>query len=197
MKVVEEILQRMDLREFIENYTKLTDSEWYSIELLFEIKEFNKNEIILEEGKICRYFYYLESGLIRFYNTIDGIDLTKTFTIAPYCFTSKISFRKQMASNEGIQALEKTKVWQISNVNYKKLEGLNSWNIFMRKLLNEIQEFSESFYLDIRTMTAEERYLKILEEYPNALIQKIPLKHLSSFLGIAPQSLSRIRKKIQ
>lgn len=187
----------MDLREFIQNYTKLTDSEWYSIKLLFESKEFNKYEIILEEGKICRYFYYLESGLIRFYNTIDGLDFTKTFTIAPYCFTSKISFRNQTASNEGIQTLNKTKVWQLSNDNYKKLEELNSWNIFMRKLLNEIQEFSESFYLDIRTMTAEERYLKILKEYSNDLIQKIPLKHLSSFLGIAPQSLSRIRKKIQ
>lgn len=187
----------MNLRKFIENYSRLNDSEWHSIEQLFENKEFNKNEKILEEGKVCRYFYFLESGLIRFYNNIDGNDITKTFTIAPYCFTSRISFRKQIASNEGIQALEKTVVWQISFKNYKKLEELNSWNIFIRRLLNEIQEFSESFYLEIRTMTAEDRYKKILDEYPNELVQKIPLKHLSSFLGVAPQSLSRIRKKIQ
>jgi CRP-like cAMP-binding protein len=186
----------MILRKFIERYSKLKDSEWHSIEQLFVVREFNKNEIILEEGKVCRFFYFLDSGLIRFYNTIDGNDLTKTFTIAPYCFTSKISFRKQTASNEGIQALEKTKVWQISYENYKNLEELNSWNIFIRKLLNEIQEFSESFYLEIRTMTAEDRYRKMVNEYPNELIQKIPLKYLSSFLGVAPQSLSRIRKKV-
>jgi CRP-like cAMP-binding protein len=185
----------MDLREFIENYSKTNDNEWDRIETLFEKKIFNKNEIILEVGKVCRYFYFLESGLIRFYNYHDGNDITKTFTIAPYCFTSKISFRKQTESNEGIQALEKVIVWQIYYDDYKKLEGLNSWNIFIRKLLNEIQEFSEAFYLEIRTMTAEDRYKKILEEYPENLIQKIPLKHLSSFLGIAPQSLSRIRKK--
>ncbi len=187
----------MTLRQFIENYSKLSDWEWQTIEELFHEKEFEKNELILEEGKICRHFYFLEKGLIRFYNNIDGNDLTKTFTIAPYCFTSKISFRKQTVSNESIQALEKTKVWQITYDDYKKLETLNSWNLFVRRLLNEIQEFSETFYLDIRTMTAEERYKKILAEYPEELIQKIPLKHLSSFLGIAPQSLSRIRKKNQ
>ncbi len=87
-------------------------------------------------------------------------------------------------------------MWRLSFDQYKKLEELNSWNIFIRKLLNEIQEYAESFYLDIRTMTAENRYRKILTEYPDELVQKIPLKHLSSFLGVAPQSLSRIRKKI-
>jgi CRP/FNR family transcriptional regulator, anaerobic regulatory protein len=187
----------MILRKFIENYSDIADSEWDSMEQLFVKKVYNKNEIILEEGSICRYFYFLESGLIRFYCNVDGTDLTKTFTIAPYCFTSRISFRKQTASNEGIQALEKTTVWQISCEQYKKLEQFNSWNIFMRKLLNEIQEFSDSFYLEIRTMTAENRYKKLISDYPTELIQKIPLKHLSSFLGIAPQSLSRIRKKNQ
>ncbi len=187
----------MNFREFIENYSKLSDSDWITIEQLIERKEFSKNEAILEENNVCRYFYYLECGLIRFYNNIDGNDLTKTFTIAPYCFTSKISFRKQIASIEGIQALEKCVVWQISYDNYKKLEALSSWNVFIRKLLNEIHDYSESFYLEIRTMTAEERYKQILNKYPVELIQKIPLKHLSSFLGIAPQSLSRIRKKIQ
>ena len=184
------------MKEFIEKYIKLNDSDWELITRLFEKKEYKKNEIILEEGKICRHFYFLESGLIRFYYNVDGNDITKTFTIAPYCFTSKISFRKQEPSNEGIQALEKSVVWQISYSQYKKLEELNTWNIFIRKVLNEIQEFSESFYLEARTMTAEARYKKLLEGYPADLIQKIPLRHLSSFLGIAPQSLSRIRKKI-
>ena len=182
----------MLLREFIEKYTALSEADWQTIEPLFTRREFRKNELILEEGKICRSFYFLESGLIRFYYDVDGTDMTKTFAIAPYCFTSTISFRKQAASGEGIQALEATVVWQVSHLNYKELEKLNSWNIFMRKLLNEIQEYSESFYLELRTMTAEDRYKKLLALYPATLLKKIPLKHLSSFLGIAPQSLSRI-----
>jgi CRP-like cAMP-binding protein len=185
------------LREFIERYIELTDPDWHTIEPLFERRECSRNEIVLEEGKVCRYFYFLEEGLIRFYRNLDGTDFTKTFTIVPYCFTSIISFRKQAASNEGIQALERTVVWRITHENYRKLEAINAWNIFIRKLLNEIQEFSESFYLDIRTLTAEDRYKKILAEYPDELIRKIPLKHLSSFLGIAPQSISRIRRKLK
>jgi len=186
----------MNFRAFIETYIKLTDTEWHSIEPLFERREYKKNETILEEGKVCRNFYFLESGLIRFFYIVDGDDITKTFTIAPYCFTSKNSFRKQVAANECIQALDKTVVWQISFEQYKKLEALNSWNIFIRKLLNEIQEFSDKLFLETKTMTAEERYIKILAEYPRELVEKIPLKHLSTFLGVAPQSLSRIRKKI-
>lgn len=187
----------MIFRDFIEKYSKLSDSEWQLIDELFESKEFSKNEIILAEGAICRYFYFLESGLVRFFSNIDGNDLTKTFAIAPYCFTAKLSFRSQSASSEAIQALDRTVVRRVSFEGYRKLEEINAWNIFMRKLLNEIQEYSESFYLEIRTITAEERYRKILDSYPQYIVKKIPLKHLASFLGIAPQSLSRIRKKNQ
>ena len=49
--------------------------------------------------------------------------------------------------------------------------------------------------MEVRTETAEERYQKLMHKYP-VIIQKIPLKHLASFLGIAPQSMSRIRKKL-
>lgn len=66
----------------------------------------------------------------------------------------------------------------------------------MRKILNEIQEYTDEFFLEAKTETAETRYKNLLEKYPASLIQNIPLKHLASFLGIAPQSLSRIRKKI-
>jgi len=195
LKTVTRFQQMIEMRKFIENYSKFTDAEWEIVCRQFEVRTFNKNELILEEGNICRHFYLLERGTIRFFSNVDGKDFTKTFTIAPYCFTSKISFRKQEPSNEGIQALEETIVWQTTYHQYKRLEELNSWNVFIRKILNEIQEFSESFYMEARTMTAEARYNKLITNYPEALIQKIPLKHLSSFLGVAPQSLSRIRKK--
>ncbi len=184
-------------KDFIETYTALTSTEWQFIRNAFQRKVFEKNEIILDAGDVCRNFYFMESGLIRYYYNVDGNEVTKTFTISPYCFTSRISFRNQSPSKECIQAIERTITWQTSFDNFKKLEELISWNVFIKKLVNEVEEFSEDFHLEVRTMTAETRYQKLLENYPDDLIRKIPLKLLSSFLDIAPQSLSRIRKKLR
>jgi CRP-like cAMP-binding protein len=179
---------------FIESYTILPISDWQIIEQNFEKKVFHKNDIILAEGSICKYFYFLEQGLIRFYVNKEGNEITKFFTIGPYCFTSKNSFRMQKASEEGIEALTETIVWQTTWKQANELLELKSWNAFTRKFVHEVQNHTEELMLEIKTETAEQRYLKLLAKYPD-LIHQIPLKHLSSFLGIAPQSLSRIRKK--
>ncbi len=65
----------------------------------------------------------------------------------------------------------------------------------MRKLIQEVQYYTEEILQEIQTETAENRYIKLLESNP-ALLQRVPLKYLASYLGIAAQSLSRIRKKL-
>jgi len=184
----------LSLKKFIENYTKLPDDDWEIISKAFERKEFQKNELILEEGRVCRYFYFLEEGIVRFFVLNDGNDITKFFTIAPYCFTSKESFRNQKSALENIQAIDKTVVWQIDLKQANDLLELKSWSTFTRKFLHEVQCHIEELLMESKTETVENRYHKLVQRYPE-LIQKIPLKHLSTFLGIAPQSLSRIRKK--
>ncbi len=182
-------------RNFIEGYTEVADSDWQIIQQAFERKEFGKNEIILTEGNICKNFYFLEKGLIRFFIDHDGDGITKFFTSAPYCFTSKDSFRTQKPSKESIQAIEKSVVWQTTLKQSNELLELKSWNTFTRKFVHEVQSYTEELLWEMKTETAELRYKKLLEKHPD-LTQKIPLKYLSGFLGIAPQSLSRIRKNI-
>ncbi|MBN1924700.1 MAG: Crp/Fnr family transcriptional regulator [Prolixibacteraceae bacterium] len=183
------------LKDFISNFITLPEGDWEIIQKKFNREVFKKNEIILEEGKICRYFYFLERGLIRFYCNVEGNDITKMFCVAPYCFTSKVSFRNQSAAGEGIQALTETIVWKIDYTQYKNLEKINSWNVFMRSLLNDIQEFMDNRLLESKVYTAEENYKNLMKRYPG-IMAKIPLKHLASFLGVAPQSLSRIRNNL-
>ncbi len=185
-----------NFKEYLKNYTQLPDDEWDLIRKDFRRIVFKKNEYILEEGTICKHFFFFEKGLVRFCCNVDGEDVTKTFCIAPYCFTSKTSFRKLIPAHESIQALEESVVWQITYDQYKELEKINSWNIFMRKLINEIQEFMENRLLESKIFTAEKNYENLLIRYPS-VIKKIPLKHLASFLGVAPQSLSRIRNNLQ
>lgn len=186
----------LQLKGFIEKYTDLPSTEWQNIESAFQRKEYKKDIFLLKEGSICRKFYFLETGIVRFFYNVDGNEITKVFTVAPYCFTSKNSFLKQIAAPENIQVIDKAIIWETTYSKYKELEQLNSWSTFIQKLLSEIQEFSEEFHLQSKTETADIRYKRFCERYHPSIVQKIPLKFLSSFLGIAPQSLSRIRKEI-
>ncbi len=182
-------------RHFIERYTSLTNAEWEQISRCCEKRIIEKGEIILEQGRICKHLYFLERGLLRFYIFKDGNDITKFFTDAPYCFTSQVSFNTQKPATENIQALEKSIVWQISAEQTHALWELKGWANFSRKITQEVQFFTEEILEDIQTETAEYRFKKMLHSTPK-LVQRIPLKHLATFLGIAPQSLSRIKKKI-
>jgi len=184
------------LRKFIENYIKLPDNDWLIIQQAFERRDVAKNEIIVTEGQVCKYFCFLEEGLVRYFINRDGDEMTKYFTTAPYCFTSKNSFREQTPAQESIQALDDLVIWQTTLKQTNKLSELKSWNVFVSKFLHEVQDHLENDLIMVKTATAEQRYEKLREKYP-VLIEKIPLKYLSEYLGIAPQSLSRIRKKLQ
>ena len=182
-------------RKFIENYTPLSDADWAAISACFQVKIVEKDAILLEEGKICWHLYFLESGLLRYFINKNGNEINKFFTEAPYCFTSQVSFNAEKPATENIQALEKSVVWQATSKEVNELLEFKSWNTFVRKLIQEVQFYTEEILEEIQTETAEQRYEKMLLNEPE-FVQRVSLKHLASYLGIAPQSLSRIRKKI-
>ncbi|MDX9854391.1 MAG: Crp/Fnr family transcriptional regulator [Tenuifilaceae bacterium] len=174
----------------------MSTTDWELIEDSFERKVFFKDDLILSQGKICRYLFFLEEGLVRFYMNHDGDEVTTFFVEAPYCFSDKESLNNRVPSKINIQALSQCVVWQTSYDKIQALSKLASWEQFTKKLIREIAEYVEQLMITNKIESAESRYLKLLENYPN-LPERIPLKHLASFLGIAPQSLSRIRKKYQ
>ncbi|MGA0560676.1 Crp/Fnr family transcriptional regulator [Larkinella sp. VNQ87] len=182
-------------KRFIETYTELPDADWNRIVGCFEKTSIRKNELLLREGQVCRHLYFLETGLLRYFLIKDGDDITKFFTVAPYCFTSQVSFTSEKPAKESIQALEPSVVWLTTLRQANELLALPSWNTFVRKLIQEVQYFTEELLQALQTETAEQRYEKMLRTNP-ALLQRIPLKYLATYFGIAPQSLSRIRKKL-
>lgn len=182
-------------RKFIEKYAPLPSEDWENISAFFEKRILGKDELLLKEGKICRHLYFIEKGLLRYFISKDGNEITKFFTDAPYCFTSQVSFTTEMPATENIQAVEESIIWQTTLKQANELLELKSWNTFIRKLIQEVQCYTEEILQEIQTETAENRYKKMMETNPQ-LLQRIPLKHVASYFGIAPQSLSRIRKKI-
>ncbi|MEO0728251.1 MAG: Crp/Fnr family transcriptional regulator [Bacteroidota bacterium] len=182
-------------RTYINQYAALSQSDWEQIAACLTERSYSKGAILLEEGKICRKLYFLESGLMHYYVNRDGREVTKYFTEPPYCFTSQRSLTKDLPAGESIQAITDSRVWEMSKSDaFRLLDELPSWNTFVRTLIQEVQYYTEVILEDLQNKTAEERYAEMITER-NTLLEQVPLKYLASYLGIAPQSLSRIRKR--
>ena len=181
-------------KRYILAYNLIGEEEWKSVEERLYRKTYKKGEIILESGRICRKLYFLEEGFLRFYVAKDGNNVSKFFTEAPYCFTSQRSFTNEIPTDDNIEVLQDAIVWEMSKADAFDLLKYASWSEFVRKLVQEVQFFTEQILEDIQNSTAEERYIKMMEENSSILINA-PLKDIASYLGIAPQSLSRIRLK--
>ena len=123
------------------------------------------------------------------------MEATLFFTVAPYCFTSQRSLTKQEPAAESIQALEDCTIWRMTRTDAYALFANVAWSNFVRELVQEVQFYTQQLLQEAQTQTAEERYITLLQQN-GALLNRVPLKYLASYLGIAPQSMSRIRKKI-
>ncbi len=182
-------------RKFIGNYVFLPEKDWDVISRYVRLGVVKKGDFVLRAGEVCNTFWFLEQGLLRFSVLKNGEYVTKFFTVAPYAFTSQYSFSNRLPAQENIEALEESILWKVSFEDSNTLFCLESWNTFVRKLIQEVQHFTEQILEEVQNETAENRYLRLVENKPG-LVQRIPLKYLASFLGITPQSLSRIRRKV-
>lgn len=181
-------------RQYIHQYSPLPDSLWEELSAGLSCQVYPTKSVVLEYGKICKKLYFLEQGLLRYVGYKKGEEVTKFFTLPPYCFTAQRSFTREEPSEESIIVVEEAVIWELDRKPAFELLRQPAWSEFIRQLVQEVQYNTEQLMSALQTSTAEERYLALLEEN-SPLVQKVPLKHLASFLGIAPQSLSRIRKK--
>ena len=150
--------------------------------------------MLLREGEVCRRVWFAETGLLRYFVTPGGADRTKFFTVAPYCFTSQRSFGTGEVAAESIVALEDCLLWEMTRTEAYRLFALPGWSNYVRRLTQEVQYFTEMILEDLQNKSAEQRYRELLAA-GDPLLHRVPLRHLASFLGITPQSLSRIRKR--
>jgi len=159
-------------------------------------KEYKKKDIILEKGEVDNYLSFVECGAARLFFTKENKELTIRFVFQNQFLTAYDSFTQRTPSRCDIEALTDMAVWQIHYDDLQEIYRtqpvgnlvgrLTVEHLYVEKLNREFSFLSE---------TAEERYLSLLEQQPD-LFQKIPLKHIASYMGITPQALSRIRKRI-
>ena len=183
-------------REYIDRNVTLRPGDWDRIEAELKEDEFAANAHILEAGSTCRHLYFLHSGILRYCEWKEGIDQTLFFTLPGTIFTSSQSFSAQTPSVESIQAITTARVLYMEQRSAMELyQSLPSWSELIRKVLLEVSFDFQRLFSESKLLSPEKRYRKILEEEP-LLAQNVPLKYLASYLGIAPESLSRIRKRM-
>lgn len=180
----------------IQSLINLTPKEVDCINQLFKEKEIKKGDFFLADGQVCKQAGFIVKGLIRYYINHDGEDKTYDFAQESDFICNYESFIPQTPSTKIIQALEDCEILQISyddlQIFYKSIRhGERFGRLVIEQVFIQMLQDLSSFY----TNTPEQRYKIFLKKYPD-LQQRISQYHIASYVGVKPQSLSRIRKRI-
>ena len=161
------------------------------------LKSYQKGELILKDGEVCDKIFFLNKGFVRmFYIDNNGNEINYRFTDSGNFFVDFKSFLTKKPSHFYWEAMHKAEVittsYQVVQEIYKTS---NTWNLFGRLMAEQVYlQLNERVEM-LLFMQPEERYLQMLQKYPN-IISQVPQLHIATFLGIKPESLSRIRKRL-
>lgn len=183
------------LFDFISNYVSLSEEEKNAIISLNIFHSKPKGSILLKEGQKSQDGYFVLKGCIRTYYVVDGEEKTTAFYtemegITPNCVLSKTP------SEYFISCLEDSIIC-VSRPDME-IEMFTKFPMFesLCRILSEEQLAKEKINFDeFKTSSPEQRYLNLLQKRPD-LVQRAPQHQLASYLGIKPQSLSRIRTRV-
>ncbi len=161
-----------------------------------QLKTYKRKEIILHESDISQSLYFINKGCIRYFYNRDGEEKTGQFFFENGWYTDLDSFLTGEPSEQTIQALEPAELLLISKDRlYRLYEEVPIFERFGRVILEY------SFIGDRRenknrvNLSPEYNYLRLIRERPKVL-ERVALRYIASYLGIKPESLSRIRKRI-
>lgn len=180
---------------FISQYVSLTEDEIDIIQSQNFFKAYTKDSIILRAGDYAKECFFVLKGCIRKYYSIEGEEKNTDFYIENQTITP-ISYVQKKPSEYFLATLEDSLVAVGSNErNQALLEKVPKLNVLIQEMNTQLL-MKQMVSLDtFKSLNPEMRYIKLMEERSD-LIQRIPQYHLSSYLGITPQSLSRMRKRM-
>lgn len=159
-------------------------------------KTVSKGKLILKKGQIASQYFFIVSGGVRFFYGEYEQQNTSWVVFSNEFFTEISSLNPQKPSRFNIEAIEETELLVIDKSDMDFLYShIPAWQEFGRKVWEQMSVRMINQIVSFQTLSAEERYAQFLNT--PELIQKVPIKHLASFLGITPNALSRIRKNIK
>lgn len=191
---IEEAIQAF--RNYLKDIIVINADEFDLALPYFSIKELSKGMLFVEENKTCTHFAFMVSGLMRAYRNDDGEEATVCLCGTNAFATSTVSFITQTPSNTSTQALDDVVLLTIS---YHDLQYLYTVSTFWQKVGRIIAEkeimFMQKSEWRNTKRPAMEKYQLLLKENPG-IVNRVPLQFIASYLGIQPETLSRLRKKL-
>ena len=155
-----------------------------------------KNDHFLDFGEVSRHVAFIGTGLAMHYRLHDGVEVPVDFTPEGEWLAYLTSFSQGTPSDMGIKALEDMRILRLSATNMQLLFEAQPKFMALRSFYTERSFMSNAQHsADLAMLTGKERYAKFMKEKPD-LINRIPQYYIAAYLGIKPQSLSRIRKEI-
>ncbi len=185
------------LINYIQQFSSLTNHEIEIISKNVYIEKIPVKSFILEAGKVCQRIGFILNGVIRsYYYDAQGKEIIKCFHTENQFAVDLLSYQKSIPANDYIQTLTNCEIAFISKSSDEYLSNtIEKWSILVRKISDTLLSEKIINRTILFHEDAKERYLSFLKEYPE-IKKSVPLGQIASFLGIAQQSLSRIRKEI-
>lgn len=178
----------------LSKHVRLTKEEEDVIRSLFTPRKFRKHQYVLQEGDVCRHETFIVSGLTRTYQVSDkGQEMVMQFGPTDWWVGDLYSFLTDTPSKLNIDCLEDTETLQITKASQEILfQKVPKMERHFRIMMQNAYISSINRISSAMSKSAGERYQEFLQRYP-LIEQRVPNHQIASFLGITPQSLSRIR----
>jgi len=181
---------------YIKKWAEITEEEEKLILSAFEPVSIKKRKDLLVPGEVCKYTYFIIEGCLRSYFVDDkGVEHIYQLRLDNSWISDLESFFSQRPSKYYIESLEDSKLFRLSFDRLEKLyvevPGLERYFriLFQKAYINALERLNATMW-----ESAVDRYNDLLNEHKD-IFQRVPLVYIASYLGITPESLSRIRKK--
>jgi len=185
-------------RKAIEELTPLSDEQFAEVLARFELRRFSKKECLWSSGDVCRMIGFVTKGCLRYFFTDNkGEERIMYFATEGWWIADLNSLYSGKPSLYTLQALEDCELLLSTGEKFEEAcSAVPPFGEFYGKKTRRSYSASVQRFADMQSESAEEKYLKLLKNYPQ-ILQRVPQHYIASYLGIKPQSLSRIRKQVK
>lgn len=180
----------------IARYVQLTAEEQTFFTSLLQPKKLRKKQLLVTAGEECRYEYFVNKGCLRQYYLDDkGMEHILMFAPEDWWISDMYGFINHKPALTTIEAVEETEVLALDRDTYEELvKQVPQFERFFRIILQRAFVSNQRRLIESMTLAAAQRYDNFVQQYPS-LEQRLSQKQIASYLGITPESLSRVRAR--